>query len=63
VSAVVAAHHGTVGVTSPPTTFTVRLPTTPPPGPAAVPASPVVAPGATLPAGPAERSGRGSGQP
>jgi len=26
VSAVVAAHHGTVGVTSPPTTFTVRLP-------------------------------------
>lgn len=65
VAAVVAAHHGTVGVTSPPTTVTVRLPTTPPPGPAAVPPSapPAVAPGTTPPAGPANRSGPRPGRP
>lgn len=40
VSAVVAAHHGTVAVSSPPTTFTVRLPTGTPPDRSAVTARP-----------------------
>ncbi|BCJ36458.1 two-component sensor histidine kinase [Actinocatenispora thailandica] len=59
VSAVVAAHHGTVGVTSPPTTFTVRLPTTPPPSASSDPPVPAAAPAprAALPARPADRSG------